>query len=101
MKSGFRLHTRHIAGNAAGLERFLNQLRVPRVVFQIENPQGRFHLRLFLSELPGGGSLITAQKHAKFLDGVHKFVKIHRLHDIGVHAQACSSPPCLFLRGKK
>ena len=56
-------NARYLAGNAVGLERFLNQLRVPGVIFQRTESAREFHFRAshFLM-LPGGGSLITAQK---------------------------------------
>ena len=53
---------RNFAGDTFALEGFLNQLRVPGVILKIQNPQLRFHFELGFLMLPGGGSLITAQK---------------------------------------
>ncbi|MEA2788942.1 MAG: hypothetical protein QOG73_1348, partial [Acetobacteraceae bacterium] len=55
---GTRLNADHFTIEFVSFKEFLNELRVAGVVLQQQNPKPRFHF----FRLPGGGSLMTAQK---------------------------------------
>jgi len=55
---GARLNAGYFADEMIGFEKLLNKLRVAAVILQQQNPQRRRHF----FTLPGGGSLMTAQK---------------------------------------
>jgi hypothetical protein len=52
------LNAGYVADEMIGFKELLNELRVVGVIFQQQNPKKRCH---FVT-LPGGGSLMTAQK---------------------------------------
>jgi len=57
----FGLDTRDAAGNTLRLETLLDEVGVLRIVFEMEDVQPGLHAG-FLFTLPGGGSLMIAQK---------------------------------------
>ena len=57
---GSILHARYFAGELFRLKQILNQLRVCCVIFQQQNLQRGARGHFFM--LPGGGSLMIAQK---------------------------------------